>query len=106
MRRTVFPCERLCRLLHLMLNERDGGICLAPGQCAKLKIVFCETEYNTQKGVECYEKTKGEVPSGALPCEPMICPPGSPTNHSETSIEQDPTIPRLMIDQKPSIVRV
>ena len=54
-----------------MLNERDGGICLAPGQCAKFKIVSCETEYNTQKGVECYEKTKGEAPSGALVYQPL-----------------------------------
>lgn len=54
-----------------MLNERDGGICLKPGQCVKFKIVQCETEYNTQKGVECYEKTKGEEPSGGLVYQPL-----------------------------------
>jgi branched-chain amino acid transport system substrate-binding protein len=54
-----------------MLNERDGGICLKKGECAKVKIVQCETEYNTQKGVECYEKTKGEEPSGALVYQPL-----------------------------------
>ncbi len=41
-----------------MLNERDGGI-------GGLKVVVeeCETGYNAQKGVECYEATKGK---GAL----------------------------------------
>ena len=36
-----------------MLNERDGGI-------GGIKINFeeCETGYYTEKGVECYEKTK------------------------------------------------
>jgi len=39
-----------------MLNARDGGI-------GGVKIVFeeCETGYSTEKGVECYEKTKGEA---------------------------------------------
>jgi branched-chain amino acid transport system substrate-binding protein len=54
-----------------MLNERDGGVCLAEGQCAKINIVPCETEYNTQKGVECYEKTKGEGDSGAVLYQPL-----------------------------------
>ena len=38
-----------------MLNERDGGI---GGE--KIKVLECETAYNTEKGVECYESTKGE----------------------------------------------
>ena len=54
-----------------MLNERDGGVCLKPGQCVKFKLAQCETEYNTQKGVECYEKTKGEEPSGGLVYQPL-----------------------------------
>jgi branched-chain amino acid transport system substrate-binding protein len=39
-----------------MLNERDGGI-------GGIKIEYdeCETGYNTEKGVECYEKTKGNA---------------------------------------------
>ncbi len=39
-----------------MLNARDGGI-------GGIKIDFteCETGYSTEKGVECYEKTKGEA---------------------------------------------
>jgi branched-chain amino acid transport system substrate-binding protein len=45
-----------------MLNERDGGI-----NGVKLRIAECETGYDTQKGVECYEQVKGE---GALVISP------------------------------------
>lgn len=45
-----------------MLNERDGGI-----GGVKIAIEECETSYNTQKGVECYEATKGK---GALVYNP------------------------------------
>ena len=38
-----------------LLNERDGGI-----GGVKVNVLECETGYNTQKGVECYEATKGE----------------------------------------------
>ncbi|NGN44016.1 ABC transporter substrate-binding protein [Mesorhizobium sp. CGMCC 1.15528] len=38
----------------LMLNERDGGV-----NGVKLVYDECETGYNTEKGAECYEKTKG-----------------------------------------------
>ncbi|MGB7184647.1 MAG: ABC transporter substrate-binding protein, partial [Burkholderiaceae bacterium] len=37
-----------------MLNERDGGI-----GGVKVNVEECETGYNAQKGVECYESTKG-----------------------------------------------
>lgn len=40
-----------------LLNERDGGI---GGE--KINLIECETGYNTEKGVECYESTKGEMP--------------------------------------------
>jgi len=46
-----------------LVNERDGGI---GGVSAK--VLECETAYNTQKGVECYEATKGE---GALVYSPL-----------------------------------
>ena len=46
-----------------LLNERDGGINGVP-----VRIVECETGYNTEKGVECYESTKGE---GALLYQPF-----------------------------------
>ena len=46
-----------------LLNERDGGIGGVP-----IRVVECETGYNTEKGVECYEATKGE---GALVYQPL-----------------------------------
>ncbi len=46
-----------------LINERDGGI---EGQ--KIRLIECETGYNTEKGVECYESTKGE---GALLYQPL-----------------------------------
>jgi branched-chain amino acid transport system substrate-binding protein len=51
--------------LH-MLNERDGGI-----NGAKINLVACETAYNTKRGVECYENTRGEGESGALVYQPL-----------------------------------
>ncbi|MEM9763825.1 MAG: ABC transporter substrate-binding protein [Pseudomonadota bacterium] len=38
-----------------LINERDGGI-----GGMEARVLPCETEYNTTKGVECYESTKGE----------------------------------------------
>ncbi|MEM8789237.1 MAG: ABC transporter substrate-binding protein [Pseudomonadota bacterium] len=46
-----------------LLNERDGGI----GGVAT-RVIECETAYNTEKGVECYESTKGE---GSLVYQPL-----------------------------------
>ena len=46
-----------------LLNERDGGV-----GGAKIKMIECETGYNTEKGVECYESTKGE---GSLVYQPL-----------------------------------
>ena len=46
-----------------LLNERDGGI-----GGVMTRILECETGYNTEKGVECYEATKGE---GALVYQPL-----------------------------------
>lgn len=40
----------------MMLNARDGGI-----GGVKLGYDECETGYSTEKGVECYEKTKGSA---------------------------------------------
>jgi branched-chain amino acid transport system substrate-binding protein len=43
-----------------LINERDGGI-------NGVKLIFeeCETGYATDKGVECYERLKGNGPTGA-----------------------------------------
>jgi branched-chain amino acid transport system substrate-binding protein len=46
-----------------LLNERDGGIGGVP-----VRVIECETAYNTERGVECYEATKGE---GALVYQPL-----------------------------------
>lgn len=46
-----------------LLNARDGGINGEP-----IRVIECETGYNTEKGMECYEGTKGE---GALLYQPM-----------------------------------
>jgi branched-chain amino acid transport system substrate-binding protein len=46
-----------------LLNQRDGGIGGVP-----TRVLECETGYNTEKGVECYESTKGE---GALVYQPL-----------------------------------
>ncbi len=46
-----------------LINERDGGI-----GGVKISNPECETAYNTEKGVECYESTKGQ---GALIYQPL-----------------------------------
>ena len=46
-----------------MVNERDGGIGGVP-----VRVLECETGYNTEKSVECYESTKAE---GSLVYQPM-----------------------------------
>ena len=48
-----------------LLNERDGGI-----EGVRINLIECETAYNTQQGVECYENTKGQG-SGALVYQPL-----------------------------------
>src|ERR1044071_2584760 len=45
-----------------MLNERDGGI-----GGVKLNIEECETGYDTNKGVQCWEATKGKNPTVVNP---------------------------------------
>ena len=40
-----------------LMNERDGGI-----GGVKIRQTECETAYNTEKGVECYEAVKGDNP--------------------------------------------
>jgi branched-chain amino acid transport system substrate-binding protein len=52
---TGIPLMNGQRDYMLMLNERDGGV-----NGVKLGYDECETGYNTEKGVECYEKTKAQ----------------------------------------------
>ena len=67
MRRTAFRSRTAIRTTFTLLNERDGGI----GGEESQRFVECETGYNTEKGVECYEATKGE---GALVYQPLSRP--------------------------------
>jgi branched-chain amino acid transport system substrate-binding protein len=53
---TGIPLMNGQRDYALMLNARDGGL-----GGAKLGYEECETGYNTEKGVECYEKTKANA---------------------------------------------
>lgn len=46
-----------------LLNVRDGGI-----GGVETRVPECETAYNTERGVECYESTRGE---GALVYQPL-----------------------------------
>jgi branched-chain amino acid transport system substrate-binding protein len=65
-----------------LLNERDGGI-----GGIKIKIAVCETAYDTKRGVECYEKHKGEA---------LAVVPGS------TGIAYE-LIPRASVDRVPIV---
>ena len=49
-----------------MLNERDGGV-----NGVKFTWQKCETEYNNARGVECYERTKRNGPTGATLVHPL-----------------------------------
>jgi branched-chain amino acid transport system substrate-binding protein len=48
-----------------LLNERDGGI-----NGVKLVWEECETVYDVNRGVECYERLKGKGPTGAAVVHP------------------------------------
>ena len=52
---TGMPVMNGQRDYMLMLNERDGGI-----NGVQISYDECETGYNTEKGAECYEQTKGQ----------------------------------------------
>jgi branched-chain amino acid transport system substrate-binding protein len=47
---------------YTLINERDGGVGGLP-----INEEECETAYNTQKGVECYEGVKGRDPLLVIP---------------------------------------
>jgi len=49
-----------------LLNERDGGI-----GGVKILTEECDTAYNTDKGVECYERLKGKGPTGSAAFIPL-----------------------------------
>ncbi|MGC2199251.1 MAG: ABC transporter substrate-binding protein, partial [Stellaceae bacterium] len=49
-----------------MIDARDGGV-------GGVKITYeeCETGYNNDKGVECYERLKNHGPTGASLVDPL-----------------------------------
>ncbi len=49
-----------------MIDARDGGV-------GGIKIIYeeCETGYNNDKGVECYERLKTQAPTGASLVDPL-----------------------------------
>ncbi len=49
-----------------MLNERDGGI-----NGVKIVVEECDTGYNTDRGVECYERLKAKGSTGAAAFSPL-----------------------------------
>jgi len=49
-----------------MLNARDGGV-----GGVKLVVEECDTAYNNDKGVECYERLKDRGPTGAAAFSPF-----------------------------------
>src|SRR5262245_29986201 len=53
----------------ILLNERDGGI-----NGVKLVWEECETVYDVDRGVECYERLKGKGPTGAAAVNPNSTP--------------------------------
>jgi hypothetical protein len=59
----VFHLQMAILTTFTLLQERDGGI---GGE--SIRVIECETAYNTEKGVECYEATKGE---GVLSYSPL-----------------------------------
>lgn len=51
---------------YTLLNLRDGGI-----GGVKLTYEECETAYNSDRGVECYERLKSKGPTGATIVQPL-----------------------------------
>jgi branched-chain amino acid transport system substrate-binding protein len=49
-----------------MINARDGGI-----NGVRITFEECETQYNTDRGVECYERLKARGPTGATAIVPL-----------------------------------
>src|SRR5215831_10600711 len=52
-----------------LLNERDGGI-----NGVTLVWEECETVFDVERGVECYERLKGKGPTGAAAVNPGSTP--------------------------------
>jgi branched-chain amino acid transport system substrate-binding protein len=71
-----------------LLNVRDGGI-------NGIKLVWeeCETVYDVDRGVECYERLKAKGPMGAA----VVLPRGTPMSYALTERAMQDQIPLLMV---------
>jgi branched-chain amino acid transport system substrate-binding protein len=71
-----------------LLNERDGGINGVP-----LAWEECETVYDVDRSVECYERLKGKGPTGAA----AFHPPGTPLVYALIERATHDQIPLLTV---------
>jgi branched-chain amino acid transport system substrate-binding protein len=69
-----------------LLNERDGGI-----NGVTLVWEECETVYDVDRSVECYERLKAKGPTGAA----VFHPPGTPATYALTERATHDQIPLL-----------
>ncbi|NQU64985.1 MAG: ABC transporter substrate-binding protein [SAR324 cluster bacterium] len=60
------PYSAGIRGFYNMINERDGGV-----DGVKMSFEECEFEYNTTRGVECYERMKDSGDKGATVFNPL-----------------------------------
>ena len=70
-----------------LLNARDGGI-----NGVHLLWEECETVYDVDRGVECYERLKAKEPTGAV-----VLPRGTPMSYALTERATHDKIPLLMV---------
>jgi len=71
-----------------LLNARDGGI-----NGVKLVWEECETVYDVERGVECYERLKTKGPTGAA----VFHPTGTPLTYALTERATQDQIPLLTV---------
>src|SRR5215831_4055786 len=69
-----------------LLNARDGGI-----NGVKLVWEECETVYDVERGVECYEHLKNKGPTGAA----VVSPSGTPLTYALLERATQDQIPLL-----------
>jgi branched-chain amino acid transport system substrate-binding protein len=72
----------------MLLNERDGGI-----NGVQLVWEECETVYDVDRSVECYERLKAKGPTGAA----VFNPPGTPSTYALTERATHDHIPLLTV---------
>jgi branched-chain amino acid transport system substrate-binding protein len=71
-----------------LLNERDGGI-----NGVKLIWEECDTVYDVDRGIECYERLKAKGPTGAA----VFHPTGTPLTYALTERATHDQIPLLTL---------